>query len=134
LTGNHEHETPSATGYFGYWGERAGVGRKGYHSIDLGGWHLVALDSSIAGAAQARWLAADLAGGRARCKLAFFHHPLFSSGMHGGTPGYAQVWCTGSGGGLVLGSLHGLAVTEADTLDELTEALRAVEAAPVPLG
>ena len=34
--------------------------------------------------------------------------------------GYGQVWCMGSGGGLVLGSLNGLAVTEAGTLDELT--------------
>ena len=48
--------------------------------------------------------------------------------------GYAQVWCTGSGGGLLLGSLHGLAVTEVDASDELTEAFRAVETAPVPLG
>lgn len=88
--GNHEHETPGAAGYFGYWGERAGPGRKGYYSFELGGWHLVALDSSLAadgdGAAQARWLAADLAASRARCKLAFFHHPLFSSGAHGDTP------------------------------------------------
>lgn len=90
VPGNHEHETPGAAGYFGYWGERAGPDRKGYYSFDLGGWHLVALDSDIAdgpaGAAQARWLAADLAGSAARCKLAFFHHPLFSSGMHGDTP------------------------------------------------
>ena len=38
------------------------------------------------------------------------------------TPSYAQVWCTGSGGGLVLGGLNGLAIPEADALDELTQA------------
>lgn len=36
--------------------------------------------------------------------------------------GYAQVWCTTGSGGLVLGSLHGLAISEADALDELTQA------------
>ena len=48
--------------------------------------------------------------------------------------GYAQVWCTASGGGLVLGGLNGLAVAEADALDHLGEALRAIQPAPVPLG
>jgi hypothetical protein len=55
-------------------------------------------------------------------------------GREGMDRGYAQVWCTASGGGLLLGSLHGFAVTEVDALDELTEAFRAVETAPVPLG
>ena len=44
---------------------------------------------------------------------------------------YGQCWCTGSGGGLLLGSLHGLAVAEADALDHLGEPLRAVQPAPV---
>ena len=48
--------------------------------------------------------------------------------------GYAQVWCTGSGGGLVLGNLNGLAIAEAYALDHLGKALRAIQPAPVSLG
>jgi hypothetical protein len=47
--------------------------------------------------------------------------------------GYAQVWCTGSGGDLVLGSLNGLAVAEAEALDHLGKAVRAIEPAPMTL-
>jgi hypothetical protein len=89
VPGNHEYRTPGAAGYFGYWGRQARPTGHSYYSFDLGGWHLVALDSSIdvsAGSAQARWLRSDLAGSTARCKLAFFHHPRFSSGRHGDAP------------------------------------------------
>ena len=48
--------------------------------------------------------------------------------------GYGQVWCTGSGGGLLLGVVNGLAIAEPDAPDELTEAVGAVEPAPVALG
>ena len=49
-------------------------------------------------------------------------------------PGYAQVWCMGSGSGLLLGSLDGLAAAQAHALDHLGKALRAIQPAPVPLG
>ena len=48
--------------------------------------------------------------------------------------GYAQVWCTGSGGGLLLVGLNGLAVAEAHAIDDLGEPLRTIQPAPVPLG
>ena len=48
--------------------------------------------------------------------------------------GYAQVWCTGSGSGVLLGVLKGLAVAELDALDELTEAAGTVEPTPMALG
>ena len=47
---------------------------------------------------------------------------------------YAQFWCLGSGGGLLLGRLDGLAVAEADAFDHLGEAIRAVQMTPVTLG
>ena len=87
--GNHEYKTADAEGYFGFWERQAQQARPdghSYYSFELGDWHLVALDSSIdvsAGSAQARWLRSDLAGSTARCKLAFSHHPRFSSGWHG---------------------------------------------------
>jgi hypothetical protein len=48
--------------------------------------------------------------------------------------GYTQVWCMGSGGGLLLVSLNGLAVAETHALDYLGEPVRTVQPAPVPLG
>src|SRR3954469_11916493 len=49
----------------------------------------------------------------------------------------SQLWSMlvyGSGGSLLLGSLNGFAVAEAHAIDHLSEALRAVQPTPVPLG
>jgi hypothetical protein len=78
---------------------------RGYYSFDVrmrnrrtgrsARWHVVALNSMCAGllatvigwrggcagdSAQVRWLRRDLKAHRMRCTLAFWHHPLFSSG------------------------------------------------------
>jgi len=90
--GNHEYYTPGAKPYFDWWGERAG---RGYYSFDLGTWHVVSLDSNLSGAAHAAqldWLRADLASHPARCTLAFWHHPLYSSGGHGSVPAMRDAW------------------------------------------
>jgi hypothetical protein len=94
--GNHEYETPGADGYFRYFGAAARPAGKSYYSFDLGGWHLIALDSQIdqhPGSPQDRWLRADLAGTRKRCILAYWHFPRFSSGAHeGDKPSVAAFW------------------------------------------
>jgi hypothetical protein len=94
--GNHEYRTPAAAGYLAYFGLRAVPEGRTYYSYDLGGWHLIALDSNIdrdAGSAQERWLRADLAGNRKRCVLAYWHHPRFSSGSHhGNDPSVGALW------------------------------------------
>ncbi|MCD2514998.1 metallophosphoesterase [Massilia sp. G4R7] len=80
--GNHEYATPGAKPYFAYFGERAG---RGYYSLRLGGWHLISLDSNLKGAAHAAqiaWLRDELKKDPAKCTLAFWHHPLYSSGGH----------------------------------------------------
>jgi 3',5'-cyclic AMP phosphodiesterase CpdA len=90
--GNHEYYTPGAVPYFAYFGARAG---NGHYSFDLGGWHLVSLDSNLAApqhAAQLEWLRQDLAHHPARCTLAYWHHPLYSSGGHGSIPKMRDVW------------------------------------------
>jgi Calcineurin-like phosphoesterase len=87
VPGNHEYRTPGAAGYFDYFGERAKPRGRSYYSFDLGGWHLIALNSSIAHgprSAQARWLRADLVATAKRCILAYWHYPRFSSGAHQG--------------------------------------------------
>jgi hypothetical protein len=94
--GNHEYYSRGAEGYFGYFGEAAGEPGKGYYSYDLGAWHIVALNSNCefvggcyAGDPQVRWLKTDLADNRRNCTLAYFHHPLFTSGRY--RPGIPEV-------------------------------------------
>jgi acid phosphatase type 7 len=80
--GNHEYATQGAKPYFDYFGARAG---HGYYSFELAGWHVISLDSGIAGAtmqAQLAWLRDDLHSHPARCTLAYWHIPLYSSGGH----------------------------------------------------
>jgi len=91
VPGNHEYKTKGAGPYFAYWGSRAGDAGKGYYSFDLGGWHIIALNSKLEKSeshdtvtTQQAWLQQDLATTNARCILAFWHHTLFSSGQHGG--------------------------------------------------
>jgi len=95
IPGNHDYQAsggygcapPGGQGYFAYWGPAAGDPSKGYYSFDLGSWHLVSLNSNCeavggcgAGSPQERWLRADLAAhAQARCTLAYWHQPPFSS-------------------------------------------------------
>ena len=92
VPGNHEYKTKNAVPYFAYRGRQAGEPGKGYYSFDLGGWHIIALNSKLekkrhrdAYSAQHTWLQQDLAATNARCILAYWHHPVFSSGQHGGS-------------------------------------------------
>ena len=90
VPGNHDYETPGAAGYFGYFGRQARPKGRSYYSFDLGGWHLIALNSSLdhgPGSAQERWLRADLVATAKRCILAYWHFPRFSSGAHQGSWG-----------------------------------------------
>lgn len=90
--GNHEYATPGASGYFGYFGNAAGAG---YYSLRLGAWRVVSLDSNLKGAAQQAqlaWLKQELARSEERCTLAYWHHPLYSSGGHGSIAGMRAAW------------------------------------------
>jgi 3',5'-cyclic AMP phosphodiesterase CpdA len=103
VPGNHEYDTPGAAGYYEYFGARAGPAGLGYYSYDLGAWHVVALNSNcvvvhdgcVHGSPQERWLRQDLAAHPARCTLAYWHHPRFSTGRtHGDNPGMREIWMT----------------------------------------
>jgi acid phosphatase type 7 len=91
VPGNHEYRVPGARGYFGYFGAVAGQPGKGYYSYDLGAWHVVAINSNCsevggcdAGSAQETWLRQDLAATAKPCTVAYWHHPLFTSGAEHG--------------------------------------------------
>jgi hypothetical protein len=97
--GNHEYITPGAAGYFAYFGAAAGDPGRGYYGYRLGAWQVVVLNSNCApaggcsdSAPQLRWLRDLLGASRARCTLAYWHHPRFSSGLHGDDPTVAGFW------------------------------------------
>jgi calcineurin-like phosphoesterase family protein len=100
--GNHEYQTPGGAGYFDYFngvGSFAGVAGergRGYYSYPLGGWHVIVLNSNCqivpchTGSEQELWLRAELARWRSTCTLAYWHHPLFSSGPNRHDPNGMQ--------------------------------------------
>src|SRR5918994_218576 len=105
--GNHEYETPGASGYFQYFGDAASptepgcvINCKGYYSYDLGSWHVISLNSNCSfvpggcgvGSPQEQWLKADLAAHPNECTLAYWHHPRFSSGLHGDDASVGPFW------------------------------------------
>jgi len=96
--GNHEYETSGATGYFDYFGSRAGPAGSGWYAYDIGSWRIYALNSNCfvvgcdPGGAQEQWLRADLAANPRPCVLAYWHHPRFSSGQHGNDAEVAPFW------------------------------------------
>jgi Calcineurin-like phosphoesterase len=97
--GNHDYLTHEASGYFDYFGSAAGDPKKGYYSYDLGGWHVVVLNSQCWQVVRCGpyspmidWLEQDLASSPMPCTLAYWHNPLFSSGYHGNYPGMKPAW------------------------------------------
>ncbi len=97
--GNHDYHTKGASGYFQYFGKAAGDPEKGYYSYDLGAWHIVALNSNCseiggcgAGSPEEQWLRKDLASHPTLCTLAYWHHPLFTSGRHGSDDAMRPIW------------------------------------------
>jgi acid phosphatase type 7 len=90
--GNREYATPGAAGYFQYFGQAAGPG---YYRFRMKSWQLYSLDSNLQGAAwaaQLAWLKAELERHPSACTLAYWHHPLYSSGGHGSNPAMRELW------------------------------------------
>lgn len=98
VPGNHEYLTPGASGYFGYFGAQAGDRARGYYSFRAGDWQVLALNSNCTevpcgeGSRQLDWLRDKLRKSRSRCTAAFWHHPRFSSGPHGGDDSLRPIW------------------------------------------
>jgi Calcineurin-like phosphoesterase len=94
--GNHDYETPGASGYFAYFGDRAGPAQRGYYRYDLAGWKIFSLNSNIAAGEssdQYRWLQEQLTAlPRPSCIAAYWHHPMASSGPHGDQSVMGPIW------------------------------------------
>jgi hypothetical protein len=99
VPGNHEYETKEAAAYFSYFGAGVGQVGEGWYSYDIGAWHLIALNSECgairgcgAGSPELAWLVADLAAHPVVCTLAYWHHPRYSSGLHGDNDMTEGLW------------------------------------------
>jgi acid phosphatase type 7 len=118
--GNHEyHFSKVAQPYFDYFSANRAVGfkqpaapvpntpanpgltpGKGYYSYDRGSWHIVALNSNcnkVGGcektSPQGKWLQNNLANTtNKQCTLAYFHHPLFSTGENVTNANVKPLW------------------------------------------
>jgi acid phosphatase type 7 len=119
VLGNHEyHSSKVAQPYFDYFSANQDIGfkdppapvpntptnpgltpGKGYYSYDRGSWHIVALNSNcnkVGGcektSAQGKWLQNNLANTNKQCTLAYFHHPLYSTGENVTNPNVKPLW------------------------------------------
>lgn len=96
--GNHDYLTADAAPYFAYFGQAAGEPGRGWYSYDLGAWHVVVLNSNCSEVAcgrnspQVDWLQSDLAQSHAKCLVAYWHHPRWSSGRHGSSDSVDAFW------------------------------------------
>lgn len=93
--GNHEYESPGALPYFNYFGANAGPSGLGYYRYRLGEWQIYSLNSNApmdTGSSQLQWLRGELATNPSTCALAYWHHPLFSSGPHGDNAATRPLW------------------------------------------
>jgi Ca2+-binding RTX toxin-like protein len=106
--GNHEED---GAGYYEYFNGAgalsgpAGPTGTGYYSFDVGGWHLIALNSNCnlvggcgTGSPQDSWLKSDLAATADTCTLAYWHHAVFSSTRSGseGKPFMQRLYAAGA--------------------------------------
>ena len=90
--GNHDWDEDRGRPYFEYFGPAS---RRGYYSFDLGAWHILSLNSNIdtqPGSQQYQWVQSDLATHSNACTLAYWHHPVFSSGSNGNNPHMRAMW------------------------------------------
>ncbi len=104
--GNHEYNTPGAADYYQYFGAAAGNPGEGWYTFMYGGWQIVVLNSNCndvacgSESAQVRWLREQLAASSARCTLAVWHHPRWSSGLAGSdgrmSPAYRALYEAGA--------------------------------------
>lgn len=93
--GNHEYHSPGAAPARSYFR----LPRHGWYTYGLGSWTVVVLNSNCRkiggcrrGSPQWRWLRARLRENRSRCTLAYWHHPRWSSGLHGSDRTMDDLW------------------------------------------
>jgi calcineurin-like phosphoesterase family protein len=86
VVGNHEYDLdPRATAHYDYFNGlgvdsgRAGQRTRGYYTVNYGGWRILIANSSQNRVAQTTWMSRMLAASPARCTMAIWHRPLYTS-------------------------------------------------------
>jgi 3',5'-cyclic AMP phosphodiesterase CpdA len=104
--GNHEWAN-RRTGYDAYWRRRTGRAPAPWYARRLGGWEILVLNSEAPhgpGSPQLTWLRRQVAAAPGDCRIAAWHRPRFSAGLHGDQEDMAPLWDALQGHGrLVLG-------------------------------
>ncbi|HQR25941.1 MAG TPA: metallophosphoesterase [Nocardioides sp.] len=93
VPGNHEYNTPGASGYYRYFHQQP----PGYRAISIGSWRAYLLNSNctqVDCAAERAWLRRDLEAHPTACTLVAMHHPRYSSGPHGSQRSVTGLWRT----------------------------------------
>lgn len=100
--GNHEiNLDPAATPYYDYFNGvgvdsgRAGDRRRGYYTLDYGGWRIFVANSNRSHDTQAAWMTRDIATDPKRCTMGIWHRPLFTSSAQPANvqqPGRIPLW------------------------------------------
>lgn len=93
--GNHEYETDRGRPYFEYYGGNAGPAQQGWYDYRVGSWLVLSLNSAARidrNSAQYAWVRTTLTATPAAGVVAYWHHPLFSSGENGPNRGMADLW------------------------------------------
>jgi acid phosphatase type 7 len=97
--GHHDVRDDDGLAYFELFGDRAGQHGEGWYAYELGEWQILVLNSLCGywygcreGTLQHDWLLEQLEASDARCTLAYWHSPRFSSGMHGDYPQVEDFW------------------------------------------
>ncbi len=88
--GNHDWGNHRA-GYDPYWSAVTGRTPAPWYAVSVAGWRIISLNSETdhsAGSPQVAWLRRQLRA-PGTCRLAFWHRPRFSAGLHGDNPDVA---------------------------------------------
>jgi hypothetical protein len=97
-SGNHDWPN-RRTGYDPYWRAKKGRAYPRWSRFSIGGWEVLDLNSEAPhqrGSPQLRWLARALRA-PGNCRIAFWHRPRFSAGLHGDQSDMAPVYSALSG-------------------------------------
>lgn len=100
VAGNHDYLTDDGAPFREYFGRAAVRDGVTWFAEDVGAWRVIVLDANCGeprggcgpDSPQLDWLRDDLAASDARCTLALWHQPRFSSGQHGDEPAVGSFW------------------------------------------
>lgn len=96
--GNHDYPR-RGVGYGPYWRRKLGGPVPSYYALDIAGWQLLSLNSEgphDPSSAQIAWLRRRMRG-TGTCRIAFWHRPRFSAGLHGDEIDVAPLWTAVAG-------------------------------------